>query len=155
MEEIKRKRILAFLFDAFSTIIIGWLIGTLLLLQGISIGIVNFVVFFLLCKDCLNGASLGKRMFKLQVIDSKTLKVATPLKCIFRNFCYTLWIVELPYFLCKSDGRRVGDYLAGTNVVSGIKPNTKENRKKTLITLAIASFFFILICAYISCLFSS
>lgn len=153
MKEIKRKRILAFLFDAFGIIILSWIVG-ILLSHNVSISIVDFVVFFLLCKDCLNGASIGKRIFQLQVIDLKTLKAASPLKCILRNFCYTFWIIEFPCFLWKSDGKRIGDYLVGTTVVSGINPNTQENRKNTIITIAIALLIFTLLCMYIYHIFA-
>ena len=152
MEEVKRKRILAFLVDAFGLTFFAWLIGVLLS-QHISISVVDFVVFFLLCKDCLNGSSLGKRIFKLQVLDSMTLKVASPLKCVFRNLCYTFWIVEFPYFLRRQDGKRIGDNLAGTKVVSGIIPCTNDNKREALVTLSIAILIFTSICVYISYIF--
>ena len=121
MKSNKRRRILAFIIDAFSIVIISWVIGILLELLNVQYATtfaVDFAVFFMLCKDCFNGMSIGKRIFKIQVIDLNTLKAASPLKCIFRNLFYCLWIIEIPYFLFKSNGTRIGDYLVKTQVIS-------------------------------------
>jgi uncharacterized RDD family membrane protein YckC len=72
-------------------------------------------VYFL--KDSFNGRSLAKRMTKLQVIDNRTNKVASPVKCFVRNLPIVIWPVEVLITLF-SPQRRLGDFLAGTRMVN-------------------------------------
>ena len=68
-----------------------------------------------LSKDIVNGRSAAKRIFKLQVLDSKTGQVASPMKCFIRNIPTILWIVELIMALVNTE-RRLGDMMASTKL---------------------------------------
>lgn len=82
--------------------------GFYIMLAGLSI---------YLCKDCIGGRSLAKRILKQQVLDHKTNAPATPLQCLLRNFSIVFWPIEvIAVFI--SPGRRLGDRLAGTRVAS-------------------------------------
>ena len=69
------------------------------------------------CKDSFNGKSPGKRILKMQVLNYKTKLPASPLRCIIRNLFTIFWPIEFIVALANPD-RRVGDYVAGTEVVS-------------------------------------
>ena len=69
-----------------------------------------------LCKDCIGGRSIAKRILKCQVIDNKTNAPATPLQCLLRNFSIVFWPIEVLMVLISPE-RRLGDRLAGTKVV--------------------------------------
>ena len=81
----------------------------------VYIGLAGFAVY--LCKDSINGRSIGKRIFNLQVIDTETEEAATPLKCFIRNICCIIWPVEAIVILFSPE-RRLGDRIARTKVVS-------------------------------------
>jgi len=69
-----------------------------------------------LCKDCIGGRSIAKRIMRQQVLDNKTNVPATPLQCLLRNFSIVFWPIEVLVVLFSPD-RRLGDRLAGTKVV--------------------------------------
>lgn len=75
---------------------------------------IGFTLFF--CKDCINGQSITKRIFKLQIVDNKTGNVATPLQCFIRNTTLLLLPLECLIALIRPD-RRIGDKIAGTKLV--------------------------------------
>ena len=68
------------------------------------------------CKDILDGRSIAKRILKLQVVDNKTGKVATPLQCFVRNIFCIFWIIEVIVAITNPN-RRLGDRVAGTKIV--------------------------------------
>jgi len=68
-----------------------------------------------LCKDCVGGRSVAKRIIKYQVLDSRSGKPATPLQCLLRNFLIVFWPVEVVMILFNPT-KRLGDRLAGTIV---------------------------------------
>ncbi|MFK7808444.1 MAG: RDD family protein [Saprospiraceae bacterium] len=67
-------------------------------------------------KDIFNGKSIAKRILNLQVVDNKTGKVASPLKCITRNIFCLIWPIETIMSLVNPK-RRIGDYVAGTRII--------------------------------------
>ena len=73
--------------------------------------------FALFCKDCFGGASAGKRIIGIQVIDANTGQIASPLKCVFRNLFYFLTFVECIAMYYSSNGLRIGDYASHTKVI--------------------------------------
>ncbi|RNC79651.1 MAG: RDD family protein [Balneola sp.] len=82
---------------------------------GLSfIGLIGFALYF--CKDSINGQSIAKRILKLQVVDKRTEKAASPLKCLVRNLFCMIWPIEVIMALVNP-GRRIGDMVAGTKVV--------------------------------------
>ena len=80
----------------------------------IYIVLIGFAIYF--CKDSFNGRSIAKRALKLQVIENKTGKVASPIKCFVRNIFIIIWPIEVVVTLINPS-RRIGDLVAGTKVV--------------------------------------
>jgi uncharacterized RDD family membrane protein YckC len=78
------------------------------------IGLFGFALYF--CKDIFNGRSLAKRILRLQLVDSNTGEVASPLQCFARNLFLIIWPVEFIVALANP-GRRIGDQVAGTRLV--------------------------------------
>lgn len=99
-----------------------------------------------LCKDCIGGRSIAKRIMKQQVVDNKTNAPATPLQCLLRNFSIIFWPIEV-VMVVLSPGRRLGDRLAGTKVVpfdSGVQaPATNYLQVVVCLLLGFAYLFLI------------
>lgn len=73
-------------------------------------------------KDFLNGKSIGKRLFGIQV-QNLTDQKATEWKCSLRNF---LLIIPIDFmFTFFSPTRRIGDRIAGTKIGIETKLNLK------------------------------
>jgi uncharacterized RDD family membrane protein YckC len=88
----------------------------------IYLSLVGFAAYF--CKDSINGRSIAKRVFKLQVVNNATNEAASPLKCFIRNIFCIVWPIEV-FMALKNPNRRIGDMVAGTKVV-GYNPETKN-----------------------------
>jgi uncharacterized RDD family membrane protein YckC len=84
--------------------------------SGTPMYIALFGLSLYYCKDIINGRSIAKRILKLQVIDNKTGKVATPLQCFVRNVFCIFWIIEVIVAMINTN-RRIGDRVAGTKLV--------------------------------------
>ena len=98
-----------------------------------------FIVYF--NKDIINGRSPAKRILKLQVIDIKTNKPASSIKCLIRNLTTPFWLLEVLITLFNPE-RRIGDLFAGTKV-EVYTPNLEENKysfKKSLSALILSLF---------------
>ena len=104
----------------------------LFVIMGIAVTL-TFSVY--INKDALKGQSPAKRSMKLQVIDIKTGKTASPLKCMLRNLLLPIWIVELPSILTNPQ-RRLGDLIAGT-IVEPYDSNKTEKIDNKAVLLAI------------------
>lgn len=76
--------------------------------------VLGFALYF--CKDIIHGRSIAKRILKLQVVNNKTGKVATPLQCLVRNISCLLWPIEVIVAMTNTS-RRIGDRIAGTKLV--------------------------------------
>lgn len=70
---------------------------------------------YLILRDLPKNASIGKRIFKLKIIDSKTKEEATLKQRFLRNIPLLLNWIEIITFVCS--GKRIGDRLAKTDVV--------------------------------------
>ncbi len=82
---------------------------------GLSyVGLIGFALYC--CKDSINGRSIAKRAFNLQVIENSSANVASPIKCFVRNIFCILWPIEIIVSLI-SPSRRIGDMVAGTRVI--------------------------------------
>ncbi|AGA59275.1 MAG: RDD family protein [Thermobacillus sp.] len=73
-------------------------------------------IALLLLRDCLNGRSPGKRLLKLRVVDADRGTMPEQRRLILRNVTLLILPVDLLVFLI-SRGRRIGDFLSGTQVV--------------------------------------
>lgn len=74
-----------------------------------------FALLLLILKDVFKNGSIGKRIMKLEIIDSKTQEKALLTKRILRNVTWVLSFIEV-IFLIASD-KRIGDRITGTEVV--------------------------------------
>lgn len=70
------------------------------------------------CKDVFFGRSLGKWLFNLRVVNSRSNKIASPIRCVCRNFFAMLWFVEV-VLIFRDPARRLGDFVAKTKLVFG------------------------------------
>jgi hypothetical protein len=61
---------------------------------------------------------------KLQIVENKTGKVASPIKCFIRNIFIIIWPIEVIVTLINPS-RRIGDLVAGTKVVP-FKPDHEQ-----------------------------
>ena len=93
-----------------------------------------FVLF--VCKDNLNGQSLGKRLMKIQIIEIQTTEPASNLKCMIRNLFFCLWPIELALALIEPN-RRVGDYVTKTRLTKDIKSLPLKVTIKDILILVI------------------
>ena len=129
---VRRRRILAYTFDAG----IFWAINILTIIPVIGIFFDLIAAFYMLLRD-VTGASLGKQIFGLQIIDKASGQPASVLQRILRNAFFALpflveWIPGLGFFLgtgtlmaigtiellmLLASGERLGDKFAGTTVV--------------------------------------
>ena len=97
--------------DQLSTPAVALIIASFLVAVPLGFG------YFLL-RDGLRAGSLGKRVCGLRVVDVRTGAPCRPLQSLVRNLLLlAVGTVELlvPFF--RSDGRRIGDTVAGTLVV--------------------------------------
>jgi len=136
-KELIGKRVLAYLIDGVVQVIamvIGGAVGALLgcvfipfmqsseqavpviILANVGVFIGGFG--YILLKDSFNGRSVGKRVMKLQVVRVDDLQVVGFFAAIIRNLFLFLGIIELAVALLQDEGRRVGDLVMGTKVVS-------------------------------------
>ena len=52
------------------------------------------------------------------MINNKSQEGANPFKCILRNLTYLLGLIDVAFIFYNKEGRRLGDYIANTNVVN-------------------------------------
>ena len=110
MDTLLKNRTKAFIVDYLTMGVIGILI----------FGIFNDLIISILIiyplamnKDFLNGKSLGKRIFNIQVQDLNN-NIANEWKSSLRNLLFVIPFEV--FFTLISPNRRIGDYLAGTKI---------------------------------------
>ncbi len=73
------------------------------------------IVICIWCLKDINGRSIGKRIFKLKVVDKNTYKALAPWKLFIRNIMLFFWIIDLiGFFSGKTSNRLIDKY---TNAV--------------------------------------
>ncbi len=149
---MKLKRIIAFIIDVFASSAIVYI--TITILRICHIWIIPYIMMVLLyvlmvCKDCYNGQSIGRKIVGIQVFDSKTMKVASPLKCILRNCFYLIYPIEGLVMLCNSLGLRMGDYATQTKVAEWNADLKEVNYIKIAQAIALVFTVFVLLCVFI------
>ena len=150
MKNLKIKRIIAFIIDLL--LIIGFVYLLMVILKAIFCSymidpIIVWLFFFLFfCKDCYNGASLGKRVMHIRIIDYKTLKAVSPAKSVIRDWLATMWPVECCLLLFNPKSLRIGDYVTQTRVVDADNYNQKVNVNKFVKTVSIVAIIMIINC---------
>ena len=87
---------------------------------GLSILFTTIVAYgYFLLRDGFHGGSLGKRLMGITVVDVKTGAPCNKKQSFFRNLLLMLLgalDLVIPFF--RKNGRRIGDDVAGTVVVS-------------------------------------
>ena len=122
------KRIVAGIFDFFIIALIYEIPFVIFIMLPLITGQISsdivikralyctlFALLLLIFKDIFKNGSIGKRIMKLEIIDSKTQEKALLTKRILRNVTWVLSFIEV-IFLIASD-KRIGDRIAGTEVV--------------------------------------
>jgi uncharacterized RDD family membrane protein YckC len=64
-----------------------------------------------LCKDIVDGRSIGKRLLNLQIVNEGDRQAASPARCVVRNVTLLIWPIELLIALLNPSSR-LGDRLA-------------------------------------------
>lgn len=99
----------------------------------------SLLLSLFLCKDCIKGQSVGKRIFKLKVIDYRGCNLSV-IKLILRNlfvFLAPIEFIVLLYF-----DRRIGDTVLKSKVIS-----VEKSDKITIVN--VLTYFLILLIATI------
>lgn len=138
--------ILAFIFVGIGYLIIGnpleSKLSRWLLIIPISLIFLIFSIYY--NKDAIKGKSPGKRVFKLVVVNNKTGQIANPIRCAIRNLTIILWPIEVIVCLFSPE-RRIGDYIAGTKVITDTNILETELKKgQIVIALIIGAIVFFL-----------
>jgi len=109
------------------TVVVAWIIISLLIP---------------LFKDYFNGQSIAKMQLNIQIVDSASKQIATPLQCFIRNLTVLIFPIEF-FVLLKNPNTRLGDMIAKTEVVvySPLRPSNYETKS----TLKWFSFFVVCI----------
>lgn len=152
------KRLDSFVFDhflfafvsfAFFVPFIGISNGASGFLQEFWFSVALTGIAISLCKDSIGGQSPCKLHFDLIVVDAKTGKVASPIRCFIRNVFFFFYGLDLILLLLNQGNRKVGDWIAGTRVIH-IDPYThvvpESSRMKIVITF-VTSYGFVLLVA--------
>lgn len=116
---IRSKRLVAILIDfliaiTFTVLLNKMLVSINIILLFPMIGIIAWIIIF--CKDSFRGASIGKRIVGIQVLNADTGQIASPTKCIIRNLFILIFPLELFLLFYNQKRLRVGDYAAHTKV---------------------------------------
>lgn len=145
------KRLLAFGVDLMSIVVIvnvlflsTYIIKSQFLLQFLS----ALMITLLLCKDCMNGQSIGKRVMKLQVVDSNTEENISAVRHIVRNLFLPLWYIEI-LILMISKKERIGDYVARTKVISNDASVGKMQLDKNTLFAVLLCFVVIFLLSFV------
>ena len=114
------KRFLAYILDVFLALL---LFGMLITVLGKSsntgevVGLFCFIVYFLLRDALPGGQSIGKRVFRIAVVNKVTGKPCKHTESIVRNTPLLLvWFIDL-LTLGSKYKQRLGDMLANTIVI--------------------------------------
>ena len=122
MRKLIKKRFKAFLIDIAILGALGVFILIILMANTnvnflCIIGLVTAIIYSLFfCKDVINGQSIGKRIFKLQVVTEKG-KAASLRNIIIRNMIALIQPIDALYMV-NNRGKRLGDIICKTKVVN-------------------------------------
>ena len=72
-------------------------------------------MMYLVIRDILGNKSIGKRIFKLKIVDKNNGKEAGFVKRFLRNITWLLGPIDIIVFLVSRE--RLGDKMVGTSVV--------------------------------------
>jgi uncharacterized RDD family membrane protein YckC len=137
----RKRRIVALLMDV-------WFYGYL---SSLCMYLVFFVVktpwdipliaffgfIFFASKDVFKGAGLGKLLMGIRVVNHSNTP-ASPVSTLLRNLLLIAWPIETLVMVVNSSKRRLGDYLARTQVKRDL---TMATSHRSLAALFILSFY--------------
>ena len=105
--------------------------------------ILMVVAFFVYClKDCVNGASIGKRVMGLAVRNSLDISVTPPISKLFvRNILTFIWPIEFLVIICSANKTKIGDKIAHTDV---FRSERKVKISIIIITVVLAISIFVI-----------
>ena len=122
-----KKRVIAFVIDYLVCCLIQAVLMGILIFRAISrseasgddIFTLNLVItlissLFLIFRDCFGNKSIGKRIMKLNVVDSENESSVGFARRLLRNITWLLGPIEVICFIFS--GKRIGDMLARTTV---------------------------------------
>jgi hypothetical protein len=78
-----------------------------------------FIGYTLMADGMFNGQSIGKKLMRLYVVDSKNNEPCTYTKSVLRNITYILGVIDW-IFIVGKDRRRLGDRVASTRVMMAL-----------------------------------
>jgi uncharacterized RDD family membrane protein YckC len=146
MRTLIKKRFRAFLIDIAILGALGIFILVVLMIitnknflyiSSIAAAII-YSLFF--CKDVIDGQSIGKRIFKLQII-TEDGKAASLRNIIVRNVIVLLQPIDALYMI-NNRGRRLGDIICKTKVINASQ-KIKCGYKPLLLSVYIIVVFII------------
>lgn len=118
---------------------------TSIIILLIVLGLLFFSLYF--NKDAIQGRSPAKRILKLVVINKRTGEVASPIRTFIRNITMMIWPIEVIFVLFSPD-RRLGDLIAGTQVVEFKEEHkTAVNYQHLFMSIIIGVLFMLLLLA--------
>jgi uncharacterized RDD family membrane protein YckC len=97
-----------------------------------------FMLVPYLNKDFLQGRSPAKRLLGLQLQDA-TGSPTNELRAFLRNVTAMMWPVEVLLIVLGSR-KRLGDYIAGTQVVRGITSNRMNSWQQDLVAYRVTPY---------------
>ena len=77
--------------------------------------ITYFSMMYMVIRDILGNKSIGKRIFKLKIVNKNNGEEAGFVKRFLRNITWLLGPIDIIVFLISKE--RLGDKIVGTNVV--------------------------------------
>lgn len=137
---MKKKRLVAMIIDFAIIILISQVFVFMSFIEQNYLMKITFSIMFslFLCRDNLNGQSLGKRLMKIQVVDNSTMQTVTSFKYILRNLFLCVWPIELLLVLINGD-RRLGDYVVKTKIIMNTEAQPIRFKINDLAVLLICS----------------
>jgi uncharacterized RDD family membrane protein YckC len=94
-----------------------------------------FLYIYIIFRDSVGGASLGKRIVGCRVVNAADGEPAGFGACLVRNLVFVfpfMAVVELAAASFRADRRRIGDLIAGTFVVHGLPKSIDGVEQKIL-----------------------
>lgn len=132
------KRFIAFIIDVTIAAILSLIMSSILSYINVKV-ITPMIGLFawatIICKDCFNGMSIGKHIISIQVIDSNTKQIASPLKCVTRNLFYFLSLIDFIVMFFHSKSLRLGDCIIHTEVMQRDVKLRRTNISKSLLAI--------------------